>query len=243
VTGDTRTAAAYFGRGSAFRNTGDRQNAAVDYQQSLYLDGNNLQTYEHRGNSRHDRLGTSPNNISTATKPENPVAYNNRGIAYRQSLPGIGGIARRQSLSEREQEILTQALKDYDRAISLNPQDPVPYNNRGVALAVLDQTQAAITALNEAIRLNPKYAEAYYNRGTVYDRLGQKQTAMEDYDRAIALDKKYAEAYYNRGLLRSALTDQKGAIQDIQKAKDLFVEQGNLELHQQAIDLLNKIQQ
>ncbi len=243
VTGDRRTAAAYFGRGNASRDAGDRQNAAVDYEQSLYLDGNNLQTYENRGNYRRDRLPISPNDIPIVTKPENPVAYNNRGIAYSQSLPNIGSIARRQSLSQREQERLTQALKDYDRAISLNPQDSVPYNNRGVALANLDQTQAAITAFNEAIRLNPKYAEAYYNRGTVYDGLGQKQTAMKDYDRAIDLDKEYAEAYYNRGLLRYSLTDQKGAIKDIRKAKDLFAKQGNLELHQQAIDLLNKIQQ
>lgn len=243
VTGDTRTAAAYFGRGNASRNVGDRHNAAVDYEQSLYLDGNNLETYENRGNYRRDRLPISPNNISTATKPESPVGYNNRGIAYSQSLPGIGGIARRQSLSQREQEKLTRALKDYDRAISLNPNDPVPYNNRGVALANLDQTQAAITAFNEAIRLDAKYADAYYNRGAVYDGLGQKQKAMEDYKRAIELDKEYAEAYYNRGLLRSALADQKGAIKDIQTAKDLFAKQGNLELHQQAIEVLNKIQQ
>ncbi|MBE9167820.1 tetratricopeptide repeat protein [Pleurocapsales cyanobacterium LEGE 06147] len=237
VTRDTRTAEVYFERGNAFRDAGDRQNAAVDYEQSLYLDGNNLQTYEHRGNYRHgaaapakrDRLEIREHNIPTVTKPESPVAYNNRGIA------------RRQSLSETDRQILTQVLTDYNRAISLNPNDPVPYNNRGVVLVNLDQTQAAIVAFNKALSLNPKYAEAYYNRGTVYDELGQQQTAMEDYNQAIALNPQDAEAYYNRGLLRYALTDRQGAIKDIQRAKDLFVKQGNLELHRQAIDLLNKI--
>jgi tetratricopeptide (TPR) repeat protein len=63
VTGDQRTAAAYFDRGSAFRDVGDRQNAAVDYDRALDLDGNNLQTYEHRDNYRHDRLGIREHNI------------------------------------------------------------------------------------------------------------------------------------------------------------------------------------
>jgi tetratricopeptide (TPR) repeat protein len=117
----------------------------------------------------------------------------------------------------------------------------VPYNNRGVALAYLDENQQAIAAFNQALSINSKYAEAYYNRGTVYQELGQQQTAMEDYNQAIALNPQHAEAYYNRGLLRYDLKDQQGAIKDIQRAKDLFVKQGNLEFYQQAVRKLKEI--
>jgi tetratricopeptide (TPR) repeat protein len=241
VTGDQRTAAAYFDRGSAFRDVGDRQNAAVDYDRALDLDGNNLQTYEHRDNYRHDRLGIREHNIPSVSKPESPVAYNNRSVARRQSTISLEAITRRQTLSPTEQDTLEETLKDYDKAISLNPNNPVPYNNRGVALAYLDENQQAIAAFNQALSINSKYAEAYYNRGTVYQELGQQQTAMEDYNQAIALNPQHAEAYYNRGLLRYDLKDQQGAIKDIQRAKDLFVKQGNLEFYQQAVRKLKEI--
>ncbi len=47
--------------------------------------------------------------------PEYAAAYNNPGIAYR-------------SLGQHE-----RAIEDYNEAIRLNPQNPLPYTNRGVA--------------------------------------------------------------------------------------------------------------
>ena len=241
VTGDKRTAAAYFDRGSAFREVGNLQGSANDYSQSLYYSADNLEAYQHRGNYRSDTMSIKEDNIPSPSPQPNSVTYNNRGLARRQSTTFLEGIARRQSLPSTEQENLRATLQDYERAINLNPNNPVPYNNRGVALAYLDESQQAISAFNEAIRLNPKYSEAYYNRGTVYDRLGQQQMAMRDYSKAISLNRKYAEAYYNRGILRYDSQDRNGAIADLQKAKDLLVKQGNMEMYRKAIDLLNKM--
>ena len=45
-----------------------------------------------------------------------------------------------------------RAIEDYTRAIALDPQDPVVYNNRGIAYRSLGQTAMAIADYREASR-------------------------------------------------------------------------------------------
>ena len=48
-----------------------------------------------------------------------------------------------------------RAIRDYDEAIRLEPQDADDYSNRGNAYNELEQFQRAIQNLDEAIRLEP----------------------------------------------------------------------------------------
>ncbi len=57
-----------------------------------------------------------------------------------------------------------EAIKDYDKAIELNPQYAKAYNNRGKAKAKLGRNEEAIKDYDKAIELNPQLAEAYNNR-------------------------------------------------------------------------------
>ena len=132
--------------------------------------------------------------------PQNPNAYNNRGIAYKR----LGQTQR--------------AIQDYDQAIRLDPQYDPAYYNRGLAYADLGQYQRAIQDYDQAIRLDPQYAPAYNNRGITYADLGQYQRAIQDYDQAIRLDPQYAPAYYNRGVAYGDLGQHQRAIQDYDQA-------------------------
>jgi len=89
-------------------------------------------------------------------------AYYNRGVAY----------AKQQKYNEE--------IKDYDKAIELNPDLAEAYYNRGLAYVVLGKYNRAIEDFNKAIELNPDDAEAYNNRGLVYARLGEHERARED---------------------------------------------------------------
>ena len=100
--------------------------------------------------------------------PNLAEAYNNRGIAYKNS----GDYHR--------------AIQDYDKAIELNPNLIQVYNNRGNTYENLGDYHRAIQDYDKAIELNPNFANAYYNRGNTYKNLG-------DYHRAIADFNKYAE--------------------------------------------------
>ena len=70
--------------------------------------------------------------------------------------------------------------KDYDKALSLEPELIQTFISRGVAYAKQGLYDRAISDYDKAIALNPGFAQAYYNRGygSAYDR------AISDYDKA-----------------------------------------------------------
>jgi tetratricopeptide (TPR) repeat protein len=114
---------------------------------------------------------------NTASQSELAKVYYNRGVAY----------------DNKEQH--DRAIKDYDKAIVLNPKYAEVYNNRGIAYTKKGQADRAIADFDKAIALNPKFANAFYHRGIAYDDKGEYDRAVPDYVRAAALDPQYAGAY------------------------------------------------
>lgn len=120
---------------------------------------------------------------SIKVDPDQPAAYNNRGIALYH-------------LNRFE-----EALASYDHAIALKPDYAQAYSNKGIVLHAMQRLDDVLSNYDQAIALKPDYAEAYYNRGLLFNDLKCFDEALASYDKAIALKPDYAEAYYNRGLL------------------------------------------
>lgn len=91
------------------------------------------------------------------------------------------------------------AIRDYTRAIALQPDNAEAYNNRGYARYWSGQAALAIADYDHAIALRPAYAYAYNNRGAANMASGQSARAIADFDRAIELQPDLAQAYTNRG--------------------------------------------
>ena len=72
-----------------------------------------------------------------------------------------------------------EAIKDHDKAIELDPNYAMAYNNRGVAKADLKQYFEAIKDHDKAIELDPNYAMAYNNRGVAKEGLKQYEAAIK----------------------------------------------------------------
>ncbi len=79
---------------------------------------------------------------------------------------------------------LAKALKDVNRAIKLEPDNPFLYYNRANIHARNKDYQAAIADYDKAIALQPNMAEAYYNRGLVYTFIEKRDIGMKDMSRA-----------------------------------------------------------
>ena len=88
-----------------------------------------------------------------------------------------------------------KAMKDFDRAIELNPKDARAYYNRGLAYGMLGNDDQAIKDYGMAIDLNPKYADAYCNRGTAYHNLGNYNQATNDLRIAARLGNQGAQDF------------------------------------------------
>lgn len=120
------------------------------------------------------------------------------------------------------------AIKDFDEAIRLEPQNAVAYFNRGTAYLHLgiedlasEKFEHAIEAFieviadyDEAIRLDPEYADAYGSRGAAYVYLEKYERAIEDYTEAIRIKPRAARAYEGRGYAYAYLQKYERAIED-----------------------------
>ncbi|MEA1949708.1 MAG: tetratricopeptide repeat protein [Thermodesulfobacteriota bacterium] len=91
------------------------------------------------------------------------------------------------SLLHKDMADHMKALELLNRAIKLNPNDAINYNNRGVALYKLGRYQQAIKDFNQAIHLDPNDLYAYNNRGNTYYEFGKKNRACDDWRKACDL--------------------------------------------------------
>ena len=113
------------------------------------------------------------------------------------------------------------AIIYYNKAIELNPDDAIAYNNRGCAKVDLKDYTGAIEDYNKGIELKPDYANAYFNRGISKSNLNDYTGAIEDYNKAIQLNPDKDKAYRNRGDAKYNIQDYTGAIEDYNKAIQL----------------------
>ncbi len=72
------------------------------------------------------------------------------------------------------------ALKDFNKAIEIDPRNVEAYNNRGIVLGILGNHYGAIQDFNMAIDLKPTDSEAYKSRGVSKLYLQQKESGCLD---------------------------------------------------------------
>ena len=127
------------------------------------------------------------------------------------------------------------AIKDFDEAIRLEPQNAVAYFNRGTAYLYLgladlasEKLEHALEAFvevlanyDQAISLDPEYADAYGSRGAAYVYLEKYELAIQDYTEAIRIEPLAAELYAARAALYDELVAPQRSIQDRETACEL----------------------
>jgi tetratricopeptide (TPR) repeat protein len=101
--------------------------------------------------------------------PNNAVAWNNLGNAYRE-------------LNE-----LDEAAEAYRKAIELSPHYAYPENGLGTVLVRQKQTQEAIPHFEKALQLDPKFVEVYLNMAIAFHSLNEPQRAKTLYTAFLKL--------------------------------------------------------
>lgn len=174
----------------------------------------------------------------------NEVAYNLRGNIYniqsmlQKDIP-IAEDKRRQSINDLDKSIrlnnnyasafsnrgfvylnaklFGQAIKDFNRAIQLEPNNAQNYVYRAQCNRPTDKN-LAISDFNKAVELAPKNSYVYVARGNFYEQdLKDFSSALADYTRAIELERRENELalyYYNRGGIYQKINDYGRAIDD-----------------------------
>jgi tetratricopeptide (TPR) repeat protein len=105
-----------------------------------------------------------------------------------------------------------EAIRCFDKAIELDPQDARAWNNKGNCLRLLGRHEEAIRCFDKAIELDPQDAAAWMNKGTALGSLDRLDEAIYCFDKALELDPRFVEVWGNRGTTLDGLGRHEEAI-------------------------------
>ena len=137
-----------------------------------------------------------------------------RGYAYQEQADAATD-------SKVKQKAYKKSIECYTKAIQYNPNDPLAYNNRGLAYYKKDEAENAIKDFTKTIELNPNYVDAYNNRGLAHYKRAEADDAIEDFTKAIQLNPNDDKAYNNRGRVYTDKGDYDLAIVDCGRAIEI----------------------
>jgi tetratricopeptide (TPR) repeat protein len=113
-----------------------------------------------------------------------------------------------------------EAIKDFDQAIKLNPDDAESYKFRAKVKTGFGDHTGAIEDYNQAIKLNPDDAESYKKRGEAKGQLSDYAGKIDDYSHALKLKSDAvqlkpddANTYIELGHMKRSIGDHAGAIE------------------------------
>ncbi len=105
-----------------------------------------------------------------------------------------------------------EALVIFERAVRLQPGDPVAWYNKSFALSGLGRYGEALQALDVALALQPDDPQILSAKAYVQGDLGQHQEALAAYEQVLRLTPDDHGAWYNKGVQLAILGRHEDAI-------------------------------
>ncbi len=114
-----------------------------------------------------------------------------------------------------------QALKYFERAIEMDPQNDFAWGDRGLMLDKLDRKDEAIESFSKALMIDSSNPITWHNKGLTLIKSNRLEESIECFNKAIALNEKYAKAWYNRGRALALLGNESEGQKSFDTAKKL----------------------
>tara|TARA_B100000902_G_scaffold398797_1_gene466924 strand:+ start:2560 stop:3684 length:1125 start_codon:yes stop_codon:yes gene_type:complete len=133
--------------------------------------------------------------------------YHQKG-KYREALESFDKVL---EFRPRDNEVLKakglshdelEEYKDASEALkkSINVDDEIVFNDRGVALSRLGYNHKAIDSYRRALASNPKYSICWFNLGKALFRVGDLKAALTAFQTSTELNPNNRSAWNNRGV-------------------------------------------
>ena len=97
-------------------------------------------------------------------------------------------------------ELYDEAAKSYREAIVKEPNEPLYYNNLGIAYLQLEQLDEALDAYHRMIEIQPRSYSAHRMIGELHSLKKQYRQALPYLTRAVELSPDDPDAFYNLGV-------------------------------------------
>lgn len=118
------------------------------------------------------------------------------------------------------------ALKDFDKALELNPENALTYFSQAIVYHNLQEIQKAYDTYSKSIEYNPEMIDAYYNRAHVLllDKNAKKEIleqALSDLKKSYELDNKFLDAYYYAAVVEMKLENYTKSVELLDKVLEM----------------------
>lgn len=100
----------------------------------------------------------------------------------------------RREQAEMQCRMFQQAVDDIDRAIHMEPKEPLYHAERAVVCYRLGEFEEALKSAQKSTELNPKFGDAYRLTGICQLRLNQREKGLSNLKKAIELGDESAQA-------------------------------------------------
>ncbi|GAB1855642.1 hypothetical protein MHTCC0001_04760 [Flavobacteriaceae bacterium MHTCC 0001] len=113
------------------------------------------------------------------------------------------------------------AIRDYNKAIEIEPNNSNALNNRGYTFNLMGKYEKAIVDFEKAISIDKDFAYALNNRGFAKIKLGEKEDGLKDLEKSMILDGTNSYCYLNFGVYHYDNGEYEKALEYYNKAKAL----------------------
>jgi len=245
ITLDAENADYYVGRGWAYYNQQDWDAAKADFEKATDLDANNADAFIGLGNTLADSddnegavrafaraVALSPDDYEPArglgwayrsvNDYENAIAAFSSAIGQTTDTEQLIDLYEGRGLSYMDLSNSEEAVKNYDEALEVAPDNPTLLSQRGWAYYIGGQAEPAIDDFSKAIELGVDDVRVYLQRAMAYRALGNYDSALADLNTAIDKDENFLDALVERADLNTNYgNDYQTALTDITKAIEL----------------------
>jgi tetratricopeptide (TPR) repeat protein len=114
------------------------------------------------------------------------------------------------------------AIKDIDKAIKLDKNDPRWFLMQAKVFERMNNNSKALNAYNESIKLSNNSAEFVSERGKFYFKIGEESKALLDIDNAVKKDSLFKKSYYYKAEILIGQNKQLEAINMLKKVSEKF---------------------
>jgi Putative Zn-dependent protease, contains TPR repeats len=114
-----------------------------------------------------------------------------------------------------------EAIKDFTRAMELNPEEPILPYNRGTAYLMISEWKKAKADFDSVLTVKPDFVSALLNRGLALLNMKKPDEAIADFNAGIAVEPRMPNLYRARALAYKMKGDNRLAQADELRAAEI----------------------
>jgi tetratricopeptide (TPR) repeat protein len=194
---DPESAAAHLGLGRLCLETGRPEEAIAHLEQALAADPQASEAHYPLGLAYRERGDTERAREHLARRGDTHVRLVDPPIAALQELARGGDAPTRRGLDALEQGDADTALTELRAAVDSRPYDREARRNLAIALARLDELEAAEAEYRRLLELDPRDAAAHLALGNLLVRRAALDEAVEHFEQAVRLAPDFEQAHFN----------------------------------------------